>query len=151
MFYITGLKKRTKMSYSDKPCLIDFGKIGELNIGYLSVAEGHAKIPFDIKRIFWSYYTPESVVRGRHAHHKTEMVLIAVSGWLILTTIMPGNEVQTFRLDKPNVGVYMPPYCWHTMQYSHSAVQLVICSEVYKPEDYIRDWEEFKQLPKSKI
>ncbi len=128
------------------PYLIDFPKIGDSSMGYLSVAENSKNLPFDVKRTFWTYYTPESIVRGRHAHHETEMVLIAVTGRITVITEFPDGQLQTFILDKPNVGLYIPQYCWHTMQYSHTAVQLVLASTIYDSKDYIRDYEEFKKI-----
>ncbi len=134
------------MSVQSKPYIIEFPQIGESSEGYLSVAESLNNVPFDIKRTFWTYYTPESVVRGRHAHHKTEMILIALSGRIIVNTEMPGHEIDAFVLDKPNKGLYLPPYCWHTMQYTHVSVQLVLASTHYEPSDYIRDYEEFRKI-----
>jgi len=95
--------------------------------------------------VFWTYYTPEEVVRGRHAHYKTEQVLIALAGRIIVNIEMPDGEKMIFTLDKPNVGLYVPPHCWHTMQYSHSCVQLVLASSKYDESDYIRKYEDFKQ------
>jgi mannose-6-phosphate isomerase-like protein (cupin superfamily) len=129
----------------NKPHIIEFPKLGASDIGYISVIENSKLIPFDIKRVFWTYYTPESIVRGRHAHHKTEQILIAVTGRIIVTTEMPDGEVETFVLDKPNIGIYLPPNAWHTMQYSHTAVQLALASHVYDEHDYIRGFESFKK------
>lgn len=129
-----------------KPYYIEFPKLGESNIGYISVVENNTLIPFDIKRVFWTYFTPESIVRGRHAHHKTEQVLIAVSGRIIVNTEMPDGELSTFILDKPNVGVYIPPCAWHTMQYSHTAIQMSLASLEYDENDYIRNYEDFKSV-----
>jgi dTDP-4-dehydrorhamnose 3,5-epimerase-like enzyme len=126
------------------PHIIEFPKVGEINLGYISIAEVEKNIPFEVKRIFWTYYTPESVVRGRHAHHVTEQVLIAVAGRIIVNTEMRDGEILTFVLDKPNIGLYVPPTAWHTMQYSHNAVQLALASTHYQPEDYIRNFEDFK-------
>jgi oxalate decarboxylase/phosphoglucose isomerase-like protein (cupin superfamily) len=109
------------------------------------VAENHS-LPFEVKRIFWTYFTPESIVRGRHAHHKTEQILIAVSGRIILTAELASGEILTFLLEKPHVGVYIPPNAWHTMQYSHTAVQMVFASHNYEADDYIRDYKQFKQV-----
>src|SRR5690606_41069086 len=89
-------------------------------------------MPFEVKRCFWTYYTPEEVIRGRHAHHDTEMILIAAAGKIIVETEMPGNIKDTFVLEKPEYGLFLPKYCWHTMQYSHNAVQLVLASTEYK-------------------
>ena len=131
---------------NDKPYLIDFKRIGEPSIGYISVAEVGELIPFGIKRIYWTYFTPESVIRGRHAHHNLCQVLIAVAGRIILRTEMAGNRVEEFILESPYKGVYLPPYCWHTMQYSHNAIQLCIANMPFLEDDYIRDYDEFKKL-----
>lgn len=133
----------TKPSYP-KPHIIEFPKLGESSIGYISVAENQKHIPFEIKRVFWTYYTPESIVRGRHSHHNTEQVLIAVAGKIIVHTELPDGELQTFVLDTPEKGVYVPPTAWHTMQYSHTAVQMVLASTVYNEKDYIRNYDDFK-------
>lgn len=129
-----------------KPYLIEFPKLGAPDIGYISVVENSNLIPFDIKRVFWTYYTPESIVRGRHAHYKTEQVLVAVAGRIIVTTEMPDGEVLTFILDNPHTGVYIPPEAWHTMQYSHTAIQLVLASQPYNEADYIRNHADFKRV-----
>ncbi|MCS6988984.1 MAG: FdtA/QdtA family cupin domain-containing protein, partial [Chloroherpetonaceae bacterium] len=102
--------------------------------------------PFRVRRVFWTYFTPESVLRGRHAHYKTEQILFALSGRIVVTTELADGEISVFPLEKPNVGVYIPPNAWHTMQYSHTAVQLVLASEPYDENDYIRDYEKFKQV-----
>ena len=59
-----------------KPHQIQFKKVGQPAEGYISIAEFEDVIPFVVKRTFWTYYTPENVIRGRHAHHQTEQVLI---------------------------------------------------------------------------
>ena len=128
------------------PYLIEFPKLGEPGIGYISVAEQQPLVPFEVKRVFWTYYTPESIVRGRHAHHVTAQVLIAAAGRIIVTTELADGTIQSFRLEDPNVGLYVPPHAWHTMQYSHSAVQLILASTPFDEQDYIRDYEDFKRI-----
>ena len=110
------------------------------------MTEQQQLVPFEVKRIFWTYYTPESIVRGRHAHHTTEQVLIAAAGRIIVTTELADGTIQTFRLEDPHVGLYVPPHAWHTMQYSHSAVQLVLASVAYLEADYIRDYDKFREV-----
>ena len=129
----------------NSPHLIQLPKLGDQAIGYISVIEQQQVVPFEIKRIFWTYYTPESIVRGRHAHHATELVLIAASGRILVTTELADGEIQLFRLEDPHVGLYVPPCAWHTMQYSHSAVQLALASQSYDEADYIRDHQAFQQ------
>ncbi|PYS46236.1 MAG: dTDP-6-deoxy-3,4-keto-hexulose isomerase [Acidobacteria bacterium] len=133
-----------------KPHLIEFPKFGDSAVGYVSAAESSKNIPFEVKRVFWTYYTPESIVRGRHAHHETEQILLAVAGRIIVTTETREGEVETFVLDNPHIGVYIPPDAWHTMQYSHVAVQLVLTSTYYDEADYIRDYKIFKSCESQK-
>ena len=128
------------------PHLIQFPKLGAPEIGYISVMEQQLLLPFEVQRIFWTYYTPESIVRGRHAHHATEQVLVAAAGRITVTTELADGTIKSFRLEDPHVGLYVPPHAWHTMQYSHSAVQLVLASAGYREEDYIRDYDEFRRV-----
>jgi hypothetical protein len=128
------------------PHLIEFPKLGASDIGYISVGENaRAPMPFAVQRVFWTYYTPESIVRGRHAHQRTEQVLIAAAGRITVTTELADGDIQIFRLEDPFVGLYIPPCAWHTMQYSHTAVQLVLASQPYAESDYIRDYDAFRQ------
>jgi mannose-6-phosphate isomerase-like protein (cupin superfamily) len=130
----------------DSPYLIEFKKLGASGIGYISVNENIEQVPFKVERVFWTYFTPEDVVRGRHAHYKTAQVLIAVAGRIIVNLELPNGEKQIYTLDKPNLGLYVPANCWHTMQYSHSSVQLVFASTTYSEGDYIRDYDKFKEV-----
>lgn len=126
-----------------KPHIIEFGQIGETSIGYISISELTETIPFEVKRLFWTYYTPESVIRGKHAHYKTEQVLIAVSGRIVVKLESANGDIQEHILSSPKEGVYIPPNYWHTMEYSHNAVQLVLASTEYNEKDYIRDYNDF--------
>jgi dTDP-4-dehydrorhamnose 3,5-epimerase-like enzyme len=129
-----------------KPCLLSFPDFGTDQIGYISVAELSRNIPFEVKRVFWTYLTPEHITRGRHAHYKTEQIIIAVTGRILVTTLMPDGEIHSFLLDKPHEGVYIPPYVWHTIQHMPLAVQLVFASTEYNEEDYIRNFTKFKEV-----
>ena len=134
------------MTQYPAPHLIQFPKLGAPDIGYISVCDPRQNpLPFEVQRVFWTYYTPESIVRGRHAHHRTEQVLVAVAGRLTVITELATGELQTFRLENPNEGLYVPPNAWHTIQHSHTAVQLVLASSAFDEADYIRDYNEFRQ------
>ncbi len=128
------------------PYWIEFSKIGNSAVGYISVAENLISIPFEIKRVFWTYFTPEELTRGHHAHYKTQQVIIAVTGKVILHTELPDGTKNVYTLDKPHLGIYLPPYCWHYMEYSHTAVQLVLASNLYDENDYIRDYTKYKEV-----
>ena len=129
---------------NEKPYLIQFSSIGDPSLGYLSVAEQLDHIPFEISRVYWTYYTPQNVIRGGHANIDKELLLVAVSGVITVTTEMQDGNNETFFLDHPSKGLYLPRLCWHTMQYSEGAVQMVIASNIYSEDDYIRDYSLFK-------
>ncbi|KAA9327377.1 sugar 3,4-ketoisomerase [Adhaeribacter soli] len=129
-----------------EPYLIEFPQSGTPETGFISVVENSKLIPFNIERVFWTYATPESCIRGRHAHYQTQLVLIAISGSITVTTETQEGEKQTFELNNPNTGLFIPKAVWHTMEYSGSALQLVLASEPYRPEDYIRDYEVFRSI-----
>jgi len=128
------------------PQIINFKKIGKTSEGYISIFQNGVEMPFDIKRCFWTYYTPQAIIRGRHAHYETEMILIAAAGKIIVQTEMPGAIKNEFILENPELGIFIPKLCWHTMQYSHNAVQLVLVSSEYSEKDYIRSYEDFKKI-----
>ena len=129
---------------TDRPHIIRFRSIGQPSLGYISVAEQNDIIPFEIVRVYWTYYTPQNVTRGGHANIEKELVMIAVSGTITVTAEMNDGYKETFQLNKPDEGLYLPRLCWHTMQYSHNAVQMVIASNLYSEDDYIRDYSLFK-------
>ncbi|MEO7291799.1 MAG: FdtA/QdtA family cupin domain-containing protein [Ginsengibacter sp.] len=133
-----------------EPYIIKFPKIGESVLGYISIAEKE-NLPFEVKRIYWTFFTPESVERGGHAHHQLEQVLIAVAGKIIITTELLSGEKEEFILDNPYTGLYMPKMTWRTMKYSHNSVQVCIANKVYEEKDYIRDYNVFKNLNKNEI
>jgi len=129
----------------EKPRLIDFPKIGTTIEGYISVAEKDT-LPFAVKRVYWTYFTPENIQRGGHAHLRLNQILVAVAGKIIVTTEMPGEPEQRFILEAADKGLFIPKYCWRTMQYSHNAVQMCLANMAYEVSDYIRDYDEFKKL-----
>ena len=132
----------------DTPQLIEFPRIGSQDLGYITVAEAQSNTPFDIKRVYWTYYTPQDVIRGGHAHKKLQQVIFAVSGTIEFNTLdLEGNR-ENFILDSPSKGLYIPKLIWRDIKFSHSAVLLCLASEHYEEEDYFRDFEEFKNYKK---
>ena len=128
------------------PALIEFPRIGNTMQGYISVSENDT-LPFEVNRVYWTYYTPESIRRGGHAHFELEQILVAVAGKIIVETEMPGGLAERFILESPSVGLLLPKFCWHVMQYTHSSVQMCIANIAYEEKDYIRDYNEFRKLP----
>lgn len=127
------------------PTILSFPKIGNSTIGYISLAEKD-NLPFQAKRIYWTYFTPENVERGRHSHINLQQILVAMAGTITVATEMPGGIKQKFILDSPEKGLYIPKLCWREMKYTHNAVQMCIASCTYDEKDYIRDYKIFKSL-----
>ncbi len=134
------------MKLFEKPHLIDFQSIGSRDLGYITVAENNKNVPFDIKRVYWTYYTPQSVKRGGHAHHNLNQVIFSVSGNITLNTESVKGEKKSFLLDNPQIGLFIPKLYWRDIVFSHSAVLLCLASEPYSIDDYIRNYDQFKLL-----
>ncbi len=130
------------------PHIIDFLKIGSPELGYITVAEAQKNVPFSINRVYWTYFTPQDVIRGGHAHKKLQQVIFAVSGTIEFNTQdLDGNEAS-FVLDTPSKGLYIPELIWRDIKFSHNAVLLCLASELYDEDDYFRDFEDFKNYRK---
>lgn len=127
------------------PHLIELSKIGSPSLGYITVGQNSA-LPFSIQRVYWTYFTPDSVIRGQHAHRDLEQLIFAVSGRIEFTLEGLDGKVESFVLDSPNVGLYIPRYYWRTIKFSHNAVLLCLASLEYTEDEYIRDYDEFKAL-----
>lgn len=137
------------MRISGHPTKITLNKHGTSLIGYLTAAEANT-IPFSLKRVFWTYFTPERIIRGKHAHKKTTVLVFALTGKIIVTTETTRGVKQTFVLDKPNVGLLIPPMIWHTQRYSHTAIQLALASRPFDEKEYIRDYSTFLKYAEKK-
>lgn len=114
--------------------------------GSLTVAEFESGLPFSPARYFVVFDVPGPEVRGEHAHHQCHQFLICLKG-SCTALVDDGFARREVRLDRPTVGLHIPPRLWGTQyRYSHDAALLVFASHVYDPEDYIRDYEEFRGL-----
>ncbi len=114
--------------------------------GSLSVGEFPRDIPFDVKRYFLVYDVPSVETRGEHAHLTCHQFLICVHGSCAVVAD-DGQRRQEFRLDRPEIGIHLPPLIWGTQyKYTADAVLLVFASEHYDAADYIRDYQEFITL-----
>lgn len=123
--------------------IINFNEYGDER-GNLVVAEGDGMdVPFAIKRVFYMYGSDDEVIRGQHANRKTEFVLINVSG-TSKVKVDNGYETEIIELNKPRMGLYLKTMVWKDMyDFSSDSVLLVLASEHYDGEEYIRDYEEF--------
>lgn len=111
--------------------------------GNLSVVENGITLPFDVKRIYYLYDVPGGESRGSHAHKELEQLIVAASG-SFRVTLDDGRTKRTFFLNRPYQGLYVKPGLWRDLDdFSSGAVCMVLASEVYKSEDYIREYEDF--------
>lgn len=122
--------------------LIELDTVGD-DRGKLTVIEGQACLPFDVKRVYYLYSVPPGVVRGAHAHKELRQLMIAVSGSLDIT-LDDGRNQQRFRMDSPDRGLLVSSMTWRTLEnFSDDAVCCVLASDPYLESDYIRDYDEF--------
>ncbi len=112
--------------------------------GSIIALEQYKNIPFEIKRVYYIFGTKEGVRRGFHAHKRLEQVLICMSG-SIKIKVDNGKEKRIIKLNNPSKGLYIGPGIWREMyDFDKIAVLLVLASEYFSENDYIRDYEEFK-------
>jgi hypothetical protein len=135
------------MTFIKNPYIIQFPKFGEIDFGYISVAEKD-NLPFIPKRVYWTYLTPNNVSRGKHAHHELEQILISLSGELTIEFETYDGIKTEFTLNSPDKGVFIPKKSWHTMRYSVPSVQICLASMEYDESDYIRNYDDFLNLRK---
>lgn len=111
--------------------------------GGLSVLQSKRDIPFEILRVFYTYGTNAGVERGSHAHKTCWQLLVCVSGSMQIETTDTLTK-KTFELNSPSRGLLIPPLIWSTQfGYSESAVCLVLASEFFSEEEYLRDFKLF--------
>ena len=118
--------------------------------GQLIAIEEGKDLPFDVKRVYYIYDTLPGVRRGFHAHRCLEQILICVSGSCKIH-LDNGFDTAEVLLDKPSEGLYIANDMWREMyDFSPDAVLLVLASEYYDEADYIRNYEDFIKLVRSK-
>jgi hypothetical protein len=116
--------------------------------GNITPVENYVNIPFAIKRIYYLYDIPGGESRGGHSHLKLESVIIALSGSFDVT-LDDGLTKKTVQLNRPYIGLNVKPGMWRELSnFSSGVVCLVLASHKYDEDDYIRDYNEFKNLIK---
>lgn len=119
--------------------------------GTLSVAENNRHIPFDVKRVYYIYdlFNPHAI-RGKHAHKQLHQALFCLSGSCDIG-LDDGSHQQSVHLNHPHAGVYLGTKLWHTMyNFSNNCILLVLASDVYNENDYIREYDDFLEYIKNK-
>lgn len=116
--------------------------------GALSFAEMGQHLPFAPQRYFLVFDVPSSEIRGEHAHKECHQFLVCVKGFCSVM-VDDGRNREEYLLNTPGVGLHIPPMVWGVQyRYSADAVLMVLASETYDPEDYIRNYSEFLDMVK---
>lgn len=111
--------------------------------GNLTVVEGTEHVPFAIRRAYWLYEVPGGEERTGHAYRRLEEFFIALSGSFDLV-VDDGESQRTFQLNRSYYGVYVPSMIWRSLtNFSTNAVGLVLASEHYDEDDYLRSYDAF--------
>jgi len=114
--------------------------------GELSVLQEGEGMPFSINRIYYLYETKAKHVRGVHAHHKLEQVIVALRGKFEIK-LDDGKKSRIVVLDKPNIGLYVCPMIWREVaSLDNNGICMVLASRKYEEEDYIHDYKDFLSL-----
>jgi len=123
-------------------CIITLASI-KYRAGNITPVTNHIEIPFAVKRIFYIYDIPGGEDRGAHAHKQCHQFLIAASGSFEIE-LNDGITTRTVMLNRPYHGLHIPPGIWAAEKgFSSGSVCLVLTSEKFSEEDYIRDFTEY--------
>lgn len=135
--------------YNVEDCeIIELDRHHSQRKGDISVVENGKEVPFDVKRIYYLYDVPGGADRGGHAHKELYQLIVAASGSFTVT-LDDGKEKKPFTLNRPYQGLLVKPGIWRTLtDFSGGSICVVLASELYDPEDYIRDYEDFKNYRK---
>ena len=135
--------KKLQIEYIKLP-VIDSGRKGKL-----SFVEANEHIPFNIKRIYYIYDIKDlTAIRGGHAHRTLQQVIFCLNGSFTLE-LDNVNEKKEIYLNEPNEGVIIGTKIWHSMKkFSKNTIIMVIVSDYYNEEDYIRNYKEFQKYIK---
>ncbi len=123
--------------------IIEFDRHHSDRKGNLTVIENLKSVPFDVKRTYYLYDIPGGESRGGHAHKGLYQLIVAVSGSFTVT-LDDGELKRTFFLNRPYQGLMVVPGIWRTLdEFSSGSVCMVLASEGYSEDDYIRNYNDF--------
>ena len=114
------------------------------NTGNLVFLEGNRDIPFNIKRVYYLYGIKKGERRGLHAHKDLQQAYICLHG-SCKVLLDDGKEKTNVLLDSPDdCLLFTGGVVWREIyEFSQDAVLLVLASEHYDEEDYIRNYDDF--------
>ena len=111
--------------------------------GNLTFIESNKHVPFEIKRVYYTYDVPGGSERGSHAHKNLQQLIVAMSGSFDVV-LDDGFNKHRFHLNRSYYGLYVSPMMWRTIDnFSSGSVCMVLASQLYDENDYYRDYSEF--------
>ncbi len=117
--------------------------------GNITIIQNGGHQPFDVRRVYYLYDVPSGSERGGHAHIELYQLVVAASGSFDVI-LDDGINKKIIQLNRPNFGLLVVPGIWREIvNFSSGAICLVLASDKYKEDDYIRDYSEFKTMKKS--
>ncbi|MBA3691860.1 MAG: WxcM-like domain-containing protein [Acidobacteria bacterium] len=129
--------------------IIELPKINDPR-GNLTFVENQTHIPFDIKRVYYTYDVPGGAERGGHAHKELKQLIIAMSGSFDIT-LDDGFEKQKFHLNRSYFGLYVCSMIWREIDnFSSGSVCMVLASEFFDEADYYREYQDFLNAVRGK-
>jgi UDP-2-acetamido-3-amino-2,3-dideoxy-glucuronate N-acetyltransferase len=140
-----GAKRSTRTELVGGAALVELNRVSD-DRGQLSFAELHQSLPFAVERCFIVYGVPSREIRGEHAHKTLEELLVCVHGSCSVR-LYDGERGDEVVLNRPDLALHIPPMLWTTQyKYSSDAVLVVLASDLYRDDDYIRDLDEYLQM-----
>lgn len=125
--------------------IIDLPRVDDPR-GKLTYVEQSRHVPFEIRRVFYIYDVPTAESRGAHAHHILQQVVICLSGSFDVA-IDDGHKRTSVHLNRPWQGLYVPSMIWAAeVNFDPGSICLVLASEIFDPDDYIRDYDAYLRL-----
>ena len=138
------------MSPLDHCKIIELPKISDPR-GNLTFIEANRHVPFEIKRVYYTYDVPGGTERGGHAHKALHQLIIAMSGSFDVV-LDDGFQKKHFYLNRSYFGLYVCPMLWRELEnFSSGSVCMVLASNLYDEEDYFRDYSDYLRAVSSKI
>lgn len=134
------------MEKSEQARLIDLPRIYDPRGNLTFVENGDKYLPFKVERVYWTYDVPAGEERGGHSHHQGQELLVAISGSFNVN-LFDGIAWQTFTLNRPFQGLYIPPGYWRTLDnFASGSVCMVLTSTPYSEDDYVREFNEYQWI-----
>jgi hypothetical protein len=141
----SALPKTVELHTSGAGTIMELPKIAD-HRGNLTFIEGNDHIPFEIRRVYYLYDVPGGSVRGGHAHKELHQFIIAANGSFDVI-LDNGKSRSRHHLNRSYYGLYIAPMTWRELDnFSSGSVCLVLASQLYAEDDYIRDYDEFKMV-----